>query len=60
MGDLIKNLLLLVAALALVYIAVNFVVSIAGLLFYAGAIGLIGYAGYRLIKGKSNDTKRLR
>ncbi|NNC71696.1 MAG: hypothetical protein HKN78_02355 [Sphingomonadaceae bacterium] len=61
MGDLVKNLILLVVALVLIYLAVNFVVSIAGLLLYAGAIGLIGYAGYRLIKGgSSGDNKRLR
>lgn len=60
MGDLVKNLFLLVAALVLIYVAVNFVVSIAGLLLYAGAIGLIGYAGYRLVKGGSSNNKRLR
>ncbi len=61
MGNLVKNLTLIVVALVMIYLAVKFVVSIAGLLLYAGAIGLIGYAGYRLLKGSGNDpNKRLR
>ncbi|MBC2779024.1 hypothetical protein [Parasphingopyxis marina] len=51
MGQLVKNLLLLVVALVLIWVAIKFFVSIVALLFYVAALVLIGYVVLRLVKG---------
>lgn len=53
MGSILRTALLIVVAIVCLVLAVKLVASAFAFLFFALALGAIGYGGYRLLGGGS-------